>query len=114
MFRAAIVGTGGIAAAHARAIAAHGGRVRLAAAMDVDRHTPTSRRPIAPSSISRRRCVAPGPKRHWTTLLVNVPVHRSASSMRSRSAATGRALRRGEIAPGDPFHEHVAGMELAR
>ena len=31
-----------------------------------------------------------------------------------RSAATGRAVRRGEIAPGDPFHEHVAGMELAR
>jgi predicted dehydrogenase len=27
-----------------------------------------------------------------------------------RSAATGRAVRRGEIAPGDPFYDHVAGM----
>lgn len=35
-YRAAIVGTGGIAAAHVRAITAHAGRVRLVAAMDVD------------------------------------------------------------------------------
>ena len=35
-YRAVLAGTGAIADAHARAIAASGGRVQLVAAMDVD------------------------------------------------------------------------------